>query len=630
VSDWGNRHSIPDRALFARNVVAQTFDHGDDPMNDRVADRAGRMPLAMTPETAKDGRSVIAGDVAGAIAPEDLLTRLRTKHRQHETRTALVMEQERRELAITYGELWRRASRIAGALVERGIEPGDRIAILSESRPEWAICLLAGLLAGAIVVPLDYMLEEGELRDILDDSAPSALFTSEKFLRTGENLTRQASSLKNLFLINGRPPSTRTETIGALESATPVPARQPGAGETAMLVYTSGTMGKPKGVVTTFGALAFQVAAIQDRFHLTAEDRFLSILPLNHLLELTVVLLGALHAGACVVYAHSLFPADILRLLRNGHITIVVGVPVFFRALSNSVLGRIANQPLAFRILFRGALSAARYLPAWRLRRLLFFRLHRHFGGTLRFCATGGAYLEPSLIRFFQRLGIPLLQGYGLTETGPVISVNGLGMNRAGSVGKPLAGVEVRIDRSPEGDGEILTRGPHVMAGYYNQPDLTQTAIDEAGWFHTGDIGELDADGYLYVTGRRKNVIVLDSGKNVQPEEVEEAILKCPLVRECCVIGRPARHGSFERTEEACAVIVPTADFIARHDSDHAAIQDEIEAAVMKQVRVLAAFKRPVAVEVSLTELPKSPIQKIKRNDVRERFSGDPHRLGLE
>lgn len=540
------------------------------------------------------------------------------------------MEQEGFDLTLTYGDLWRRASRVAGALVERGVEPGDRVAILSESRPEWAISLLAGLLAGAVVVPLDYMLGEAELGAILDDSTPSMLFTSEKYLQTGENLSRRADSVKNLFLINGRPPSRTIETIGALEIAAPVPARQPGSDETAMIVYTSGTMGRPKGVVTTFGTLTFQVAAIQDRFHLTAEDRFLSILPLNHLLELTVVLLGALHSGACVVYAHSLFPADILRLLRNGRITIVVGVPIFFRALSNSVAGRVASQPLPVRALFRSALWIARYLPARWLRRLLFFPLHQHLGGTLRFCVSGGAYLEPSLARFFARVGIPLLQGYGLTETGPVISVNGLGMNRAGSVGKPLAGVEVRIDHTPDRDGEILTRGPHVMAGYFGQPGLTAAMVDDAGWFRTGDLGEIDANGYLYVTGRRKNIIVLDSGKNIQPEEVEEVVLGCPLVRECCVIGRPARHGSFERTEEACAVVVPTEDVIALHDGDHAAIQDEVEAAVMKQVRVLAAFKRPVAVEISLTALPKSPIQKIKRNDVRERFGGDHHHLELE
>ena len=574
---------------------------------------------------------VASDDVTVNNGREDFLTLLRSKCQQHGQRPALIMEQEGINLTVTYGELWRRASRIAGAMIERGIVPGDRVAILSESRPEWGICLLAGLLANAVVVPLDYVLEEGELLDIINDSCPSVLFASEALHQTGQRLVQHSNSLVHLLLMNGRPTTKRVETIREIEIATPVSVRRPESSEAALIVYTSGTMGRPKGVLTNFGALSFQVSAIQDRFHLTPEDRFLSILPLNHLLELTVVLLCALHMGGSVVYAHSRYPADIVRMLRKGRITVVVGVPIFFRALRNSIVDRIANQPLVIRFLFRGAMGMARYLPVLWLRRLLFFPLYRNIGRTLRFCASGGAYLEPSLIRFFELIGIPLLQGYGLTETGPVISVNGLRSNRAGSVGKPLPGIELRIDRSTKSDdGEILTRGPHVMAGYYQRPDLTRLAIDEFGWFRTGDIGEIDPDGYLYVTGRLKNVIVLDSGKNVQPEEVEEAILGCPIVQECCVIGRPGQHSSFERMEEVCAVVVPTEDVIASHDGDHTIVQDEIEAAVMKQVGVLAAYKRPVAVEVTFKELPKSPMQKVRRNEIRELFGSDRPHLEFE
>lgn len=642
-----NRFFIADRAQFQREEAAQPYEDRDvlaeihagvdtrgEPLH-MISASPPEMISASPPErTASDRGSVPESPPLPTIPRgngDDLLARLRSQCRRQGPRPALIMEQEGLDLTLTYGDLWRRASRIAGGLVERGVEPGDRIAILSESRPEWAACLLAGWLADAVIVPLDHMLEEGELLEILDDSAPRAIFISEKFLTTARSLGQRTRPPVSLYLLGGRDPDRTIESICDLEIATPRTARNPDADGTAMIVYTSGTMGRPKGVVTRFSALLFQVTAIQDRFHLTSEDRFLSILPLNHLLELTVVLLSALHTGGSVIYASSLFPADILRTMRNDRVTIIVGVPIFFRALRNNVVGRFASQALLVRSLFRAALWIARYLPVRRARRLLFFPLYWHLGGSLRFFASGGAYLEPSVARFFERLGIPLLQGYGLTETGPVISVNGLGMNRAGSVGKPLPGVDVRIDRAHGGgDGEILTRGRHVMAGYYRAPGLADSAVDEAGWFRTGDIGELDADGYLYVTGRRKNVIVLDSGKNVQPEEVEETILECPIVRECCVIGRPAQHGSFERTEEVCAVVVPTEEFIARHDGDDDAVQDEIEAAVMKQVRVLAAFKRPAAVEISLTELPKSPIQKIKRNDVRERFGGDRHCLEIE
>jgi len=565
------------------------------------------------------------------MSSEDFFARLRATCQEHGERTALMMEQEGIHLTLTYGELWRRASRVAGALIERGIGPGERVAILSESRPEWGICLLAGLLAEAVVVPLDHMLEEGELLAIVDDSTPSVLFVSKGLYQTGKHLVERADSLTHLFLLNGRNMAEQVETIRDIETATPVSVRRPKSTETALIVYTSGTMGRPKGVVTRFGALSFQVSALYRRFNLTADDRFLSILPLNHLLELTAVLLCALHIGSSVVYAHSRYPTDIVRILRNDRITVIVGVPIFFRALRKSIVDGIANQSALVRYMFRGALGMARYLPAVSLRRLLFFPLYHNFGSSLRFCASGGAYLEPPLIRFFELIGIPLLQGYGLTETGPVISVNGPKTNRVGSVGRPLRGIELRIDRSTGGnDGEILTRGPHVMPGYYQQPDLTRSVLDESGWFRTGDIGEIDADGYLYVTGRLKNVIVLDSGKNVQPEEIEEVILRCPLVQECCVIGRPGTHSSFERLEEVCAVVVPTAEVTAAHHGDQAAIQDVVETAVMEQVRALAAYKRPVAVEVTTDELPKSPMQKIKRNEIRERFGVDQRYLGVE
>lgn len=626
----GNRFLIPNKAQFSREPV----DHispsrrfglpGALPMSVESGERRGEK---------SDSRSAChSGHAAAPTVGDDLLARLRAQCQRQGPRAALLMEQDGLNLTLTYDDLWRRASRIAGGLVERGVLPGDRIAILSESRPEWAICVIAAWLADAILVPLDYMLEEGGLLNVLADSKPSVLLTSERHLEAGSSLAQQTNSVKHQFLINGRGPEKQIETLFDLEVATPRSLRRVAAGETAIIVYTSGTMGQPKGVVTTFGALLFQVSAIRDRFDLTAEDRFLSILPLNHLLELTVVLLSTLHAGGSVVYAHSLFPADILRLLRNDRITIIVGVPIFFRALHNNILTRIGGQPLILRCLFRAALWVSRYLPVLFLRRLLFLPLYRYLGGTLRFCASGGAYLEPPLGRFFERLGIPLLQGYGLTETGPVISVNGPAMNRTGSVGRPLEGVEVYIERGSErgdSDGEILTRGPHVMASYYNTLREDRRPVNSDGWFHTGDIGELDADGYLYVTGRLKNIIVLDSGKNVQPEEVEEAILKCPMVRECCVIGRPAQHGSFERTEEVCAVVVPTDAVVAAHDGDHAAIQDAVEAAVMQQARDLATFKRPVAVHITLSELPKSPIHKVKRNEVREQFGGgrDPMEL---
>ena len=232
---------------------------------------------------------------------------------------------------------------------------------------------------------------------------------------------------------------------------------------------------------------------------------------------------------------------------------------------------------------------------------------------------AGGAPLEPDTARFFDRIGIPLLQGYGLTETSPVIAVNTLQANRIGSVGRPLAGAEVMIaGRNGSSDeGEICTRGPHVMKGYYRHDDLTREAIDADGWFHTGDLGRLDKDGFLYITGRIKNLIVLGGGKKVHPEEVEEALAKAPSVKEICVLGEKATDGLKAGTEEVVAVVVPTEAAAQARVGDPAALQMQIKRELDAAGKDLAPYKRPIRVVLHLNDLPRTATRKVKRADVR-------------
>jgi long-chain acyl-CoA synthetase len=305
--------------------------------------------------------------------------------------------------------------------------------------------------------------------------------------------------------------------------------------------------------------------------------------------------------------------------MREQHITSMVGVPLLFRALKRGIERGMRQQPRARRVLLAVIGLCARLLPWNAARRALYAPVLRQLGGCLRAFYCGGAALDLEVALFFERMGIPIYQGYGLSETSPVISTNTPRRNRLGSVGRPLDGVEVRIERKSESDpeGEILTRGPHVMRGYLYRPDLTAEMIDADGWLHTGDLGCLDDDGYLYVTGRCKDLIVLGGGKKVHPDEVEEVLAQSPTFKEVCVLGAPSRSPLSRGFDEVCAVVVPTAEMSRDVARDGEAMQTAMEAEVARLAARLAQFKRPTRVVVRRESLPTTAIRKLKRPVLR-------------
>jgi len=487
---------------------------------------------------------------------------------------ALSTREESGWMELTYAELYARTRTLAGALVEMGVEAGDRIAILSESRPEWAIALVGSLRADAVVVPLDTRLTESELLSILDDCAPKLLFVSAAFRDQARNLRTTARSVGRVIVLQDGAGDADCPSIRDLRAENPRSIPKCSGTDTALVVYVSATRDAPKGVMITHANLAFEVQAIARAIDGGPADRFLSVLPLNHLLELTGGLLALLNVGAAIYYAQSFFPQDLLQLVQEKAITAMIGVPILFRSLKVAIEGRD-----------HGAL------------------------GALRILISGGAPLDVEVARFFDQLGFPILQGYGLTEASPVISVNRAHANRIGSVGRPLDGVEVRIDGEQE--GEILTRGPHVMKGYYRHDDWTREAIDSKGWLHTGDLGRIDPDGFIHLTGRLKNVIVLGNGKKVFPEEVERALARASTIKEACVIGRPATPA--ERMEQVCAVAVPADSLAARWEESPQAVEQLIAQEVEHLTRELAPYKRPSRLYIHPGELPKTALRKICR-----------------
>lgn len=293
----------------------------------------------------------------------------------------------------------------------------------------------------------------------------------------------------------------------------------------------------------------------------------------------------------------------------------MVVVPLFLKMLKGSIEREAERAGPLRRRLFRAALAMARWLPARSVKRLLFHSVHRRLGGALAEFISGGAPLDPQVARFFQRLGFSVYQGYGLTESSPVISANTARHNRLGSVGRPIPGVSVRIQRSGsgEGDGEVLTRGPHVMKGYFGREDLTREVIDKEGWLHTGDLGRTDREGFLYITGRAKNLIVLGGGKKVSPEEVEEVLSRGPAVKEVCVVGRRSKRGVLEGTEEVWAVVVPEDSLAQQLRESPGALEEEVREEIRRLSLDLAPYKRPARVVLRPEELPRTATRKVRR-----------------
>lgn len=522
----------------------------------------------------------------------------------------------RDEECFTYDDLAERSATFANHLIELGIEAEDRIAILCEPRPRWSVALFSILTARAIAVPLDTRSTLEELQAIVADAKPRMLLVSSQTAALGRQLQQACPEIEYLFSLESADSNDGLRCIDELSAEREHPGRVSDFDDPAILTYTSGTTGQPKGVVTTHGNLLFQIHAFRQTMGKHADDaRVVSILPLNHLFELSVGLLGVLDGGGRICYVNSLMPHEILAAMREHQVTCMVTVPLFLKLLRNGILREVETKPHWQRRMFKALLQVAAVLPR-HIRRRLFHRVHDQFGAHLDYFICGGAPLESEVQQFFERIGIAVYQGYGMAEASPVISTNTPEFNRPGSVGRALPGVELKIVDVEHGCGEILTRGAHVMQSYYRSRSLTRQAIDEEGWLHTGDLGFLDAQDYLHICGRKKNVIVLGSGKNVQPEELEDIIFAHPDIREGCVLGAPSTQGIATGSEEVCAVVVPSDELLSRYlDRKHEVVR-HLHAIVQQNSRAFAPWKRPSRVVIDCTGLPRTSTRKVRRQAV--------------
>ena len=514
---------------------------------------------------------------------------------------------------LSYIELSRRAKKFANYLIETvGVQRNDRIAIISESRPEFAIGMFASIQTGAITVPLDIKLTVSEHTNILNDCNPKILLCSSHYLQHSLELKNTVPSIEHIFVLDDEPHEfSDIPSVSSLNADIEKDLGRPRSlDETALIVYTSGTTGNPKGVMISFGNIYSQLRDFESMFKLTNDHTLLSILPLNHLLELDCGFFGMLYMGAKIVYIKSLNPKELTTVMKEKQITNMIVVPLVAKMLKNSIDKQIKKQPELAQKVFKLLYAAAKFFPR-SIRRIMFKSIIDALGGKFECFISGGAPLEDSIAEFFERIGIPVFQGYGLTETSPTISTNRYGNNKIGTVGQPLPSVKVKIAEN----GEILASGPNVMQGYYNKPEMTAEVIDEDGWFHTGDIGEIDKQGFIKITGRIKNMIVLGGGKKIFPEEVEAVLEASPLIKEVCVMSLTIKSGNKAGTEEVGAIITPSDDLLNKTDEE---IQNILEQEVKKlSSESLAAYKTPTVVVIHRDELPKTSTKKVKRNELK-------------
>lgn len=528
------------------------------------------------------------------------------------------IRRDKRWVSYTYAQAYQRVRRIADFLQkEWGIRKGDFVALVSENRPEWGQAYLGILWAGATVVPLDARLGAMERRYLLDFAGVKHVVASGRYVPELEE-ARKDLGLEGILSMdeNGGLP-TFSSVDGEYAGVDRVEVSPE---DLAEVLFTSGTTGSPKGVMLTHRNIMSDIEGVYQVIPIYEKDIFFSILPLHHVYECTVGFLSPIYIGATVSYSRSLRPDHMMQDMRDTRPTVWLTVPLILEKIYTRIMKEVAKAPALRRAVFNAMRSTSR-LPVVgkRLNRRLFKPLHEKLGlDRLKFMVSGGAALPLWVARGLEELGFHVIQGYGLSETSPILTVTPPHDPRLPSVGVAIPGVEIRIVAPTEdGEGEIAARGPVVMKGYYKNEKATREVFTEDGWFLTGDIGYLDKDGYLYITGRKKAVIVTKGGKNIYPEEIESKILESPFVEEILVFG--ARNPD-TGDEEVQALVYPNLDSV-REEAHRRGIKPDddfiyglIEKEIERLSRDLASYKRIKRFALRYEEFPKTTTRKIKRH----------------
>ncbi|MCY4402852.1 MAG: long-chain fatty acid--CoA ligase [Candidatus Poribacteria bacterium] len=548
---------------------------------------------------------------------------------------------------ISYTEFGESVDTFSRGLTAIGVQKGDRVAILSENRPEWAITDFGILKIGAVNVPMFSTLTAAQVGYILKDSGSKVICVSTKDqLEKVTSIRDEVPSLEHIIIYNELDDEVPAGVIQFVdvcskgtETETPIDI-DIDENDLATIIYTSGTTGNPKGVMLTHANFISNYNAAKSLIDVNETDVLLSFLPLSHVFERLGGHYVPLFSGAKVAYAESTF--TVAQNMQDVSPTVMLSVPRLYETMHDRVLRAVqAGSSLKQKIFHWGVSvgstvsskiqhgekpSAILKLKQSIADKLVFAKLKAATGGRLRFFVSGGAALPKSIAEFFHAAGILILEGYGLTETSPIISMNHPGKWKFGTVGAPIPDIEVKIAE----DGEIITRGPHVMNGYFNNEEATTEAIDSDGWFHTGDIGIIDENGFIKITDRKKNIIVLSNGKNVAPQPIESQLVQSPFITQIILVGNERKN--------IAALIVPNFDALKSWAKENGIettdlpeilktreVQQLIQSQIRERLTDFADFEQVrrfalLEKEFSQEEDEMTPTLKLKRNVIIEKY----------
>ncbi len=519
--------------------------------------------------------------------------------------------------SVTYTQALANVENLAQWMLEQNITKNDRIAVSGKNSPEWATVYLAALFAGCIIVPIDYGLHEKEVENLLKASSPKIFFVDEeKFTyfennSSGAKLFSLSKNKGNLYVYNLKPSAHKDFPVINEE-------------ETAAILFTSGTTGIPKGVMLSHRNLVSDCYIAQTNLDIFHTDVFYALLPIHHSYTMLAVFLEAVSVGAEIVFGKTMAVSRMLKELREGKITMLLGVPLLFNKLLAGILKGIREKGFIVYAIMK-ALMGVSYLikklfkvnPGKKMFKAV---LEKASISTLRVAICGGGPLAPSVFRVYQELGIDFIQGYGLTETSPIVALNPIDNFKIASVGKnffPYMEMKI-LDPNEDGIGEVLIKGPMVMQGYYNLPEETKKVFTDDGWFKTGDLGRLDAENYLYLAGRAKNMIVTEGGKNVYPEEIENAFQLFTDIEQITVKGY--LMDKLTKSEGIEALIYPSDDLYKRLGLIRGAqdsidpVYTTIQETVDKVNKDLQPYARISKITILLEALEMTTTKKVKRN----------------
>jgi len=517
-------------------------------------------------------------------------------------------------ICLNYTESLRKIEAVARWLYSKGIRRGDRIAVTGKNAPEWTIAYLGILFAGAVVVPIDHQLKIEETDLLLKVSGSRILFVDEEKL---DHYTKNAGALESIISLKSSVGTYIYDLDGPqaeIEQAVET--------DIAAILFTSGTTGIPKGVILTHKNLVSDVYLAQGTPLIVLHtDVFYAILPIHHAYTMLAVFIETISTGAELVFGKRMVTSQILKDLKEAQITMLLGVPMLFnKVLAGIIRGLKAKGPIVY-----GLISCLMGISGFIKKvfkvnpgkKMFKFILDKASLTSVRICICGGGPLAPSVFRKYNQLGIDFVQGYGLTETSPIIAINPIEAYKETSVGRPCPQVDMKILNPDErGVGEVIVKGPMVMCGYYNLPEETAAAFTDDGYLKTGDLGYMDSEGYLYLTGRGKNMIVTEGGKNVYPEEIENEFQLFDEIEQILVRGYMIDEKM--KTEGIEALVYPNAEFknAKGETPDAAATKSRIDAIILEVNQRLQPYQKINKVTILDKPMEMTTTKKIKRGNL--------------